>query len=110
MEQHRFILEKYTGRNSRYECPNCGKPYQFSKYIDTHTGEVLNTIVGKCNRVDKCGYHYTPKQYFANNEIAINKHQWAEFRLNGWLAGDVSENIINYMLRKGRNNLIYSGI
>ncbi len=22
--------------------------------------------VGRCNRIDKCGYHYTPKQYFAD--------------------------------------------
>ena len=23
--------------------------------------------VGKCNRLDKCGYHYTPRQYFEDN-------------------------------------------
>ncbi len=69
MIEHRYILEKYTGRNSRFECPECGKPNQFSKYIDTETGETLGNNVGRCNRVDKCGYHYTPKQYFENNDI-----------------------------------------
>ena len=27
----------------------------------------INDRVGKCNRIDKCGYHYTPKQYFEDN-------------------------------------------
>ena len=27
----------------------------------------INDIVGKCNRIDKCGYHYTPPQYFTDN-------------------------------------------
>ena len=69
MMEHRYILQKYTGRNSRFECPECEKSGQFTKYIDTETGEQLGKNVGKCNRVDKCGYHYTPKQYFDNNGI-----------------------------------------
>lgn len=64
MHAHPYILQPYNGRNSRYTCPECGKVNQFSKYINTETGEVLNDIVGKCNRIDKCGYHHTPKQYF----------------------------------------------
>ena len=27
----------------------------------------LSDSVGKCNRLNKCGYHYTPRQYFADN-------------------------------------------
>ena len=27
----------------------------------------INDNVGKCNRLDKCGYHYTPHQYFTDN-------------------------------------------
>ena len=27
----------------------------------------INDIVGKCNRLDKCGYHYTPRQYYKDN-------------------------------------------
>ena len=27
----------------------------------------INDIVGKCNRLDKCGYHYPPRQYYENN-------------------------------------------
>ena len=69
MVEHRYILEKYTGKNSRFECPECGKAWQFAKYIDTETGEPLGNNVGRCNRVDKCGYHCTPKQYFDNDGI-----------------------------------------
>ena len=27
----------------------------------------ISDNVGVCNRIDKCGYHYTPKQYFTDN-------------------------------------------
>ena len=37
-------------------------------YIDTeNNNKYLSENVGKCNRLDKCGYHYTPKQYFTDN-------------------------------------------
>ena len=73
MNKHRYILEPYTGRNSRFSCPECGKANQFSRYVDTETGEVLADNAGRCNRVNKCGYHYTPKQYFADNGIMPGK-------------------------------------
>lgn len=69
MNNSRYILEPYKGKASRYTCPNCHKPHEFTRYIDSRTGEQLNENTGKCNRVDKCGYHYTPKQYFAENGI-----------------------------------------
>ena len=39
----------------------------FTRYIDTYNNIYINDIVGKCNRIDKCGYHYTPHQYFTDN-------------------------------------------
>lgn len=66
-KEYRFILQPYTGRNSRFTCPKCHRPHEFTRYIDRVTGEILDEEVGKCNRLDKCGYHYTPKQYFENN-------------------------------------------
>ena len=27
----------------------------------------ISDNVGICNRIDKCGYHYTPKQYYTDN-------------------------------------------
>jgi hypothetical protein len=67
MNNHSIVLEKYKGRSSRSTCPNCGKKNEFTRYIDTDTGEYLGEDVGMCNRVDNCGYHRTPKEFF--NEL-----------------------------------------
>jgi hypothetical protein len=60
-------LEKYHGAKSRITCLKCGKPREFTRFIDTDTGEYLPDHVGICNRSSKCGYCYTAKQYFADN-------------------------------------------
>ena len=41
----------------------------FTRYIDTYNNIYISDIVGKCNRLDKCGYHYTPHQYFTDNPL-----------------------------------------
>ena len=65
---YRYQLERYRGRSSRYTCPQCGRKYTFTRYIDTeNNNQYISDNVGKCNRLDKCGYHYTPKQYFTDN-------------------------------------------
>ena len=75
MNTYRFILEKYRGRSTRYTCPQCGRKHTFTRYIDTeNNNQYLSERVGKCNRLDKCGYHYTPKQYFADNPHKRDKH------------------------------------
>ena len=33
------------------------------------SGEYIHHSVGRCNREVKCGYHYSPKQYFQNNRL-----------------------------------------
>ena len=79
MNVYRYQLEKYRGRGSRYVCPQCGRKYAFTRYVDTHNNnEYVNEKVGKCNRLDKCGYHYTPKQYFEDNPWLRDK----EFSFN----------------------------
>ena len=68
MNEHRYQLERYRGRGTRYTCPQCGRKYTFTRYIDTYNNnEYISENVGKCNRLDKCGYHYTPREYFADN-------------------------------------------
>lgn len=68
MNAYRYTLQSYgTGHGTRFSCPNCQKKRQFTRYIDTETGQHLHDSVGACNRESKCGYHYTPKQYFADN-------------------------------------------
>ncbi len=73
MNQHRYILEPYKGMNTRHHCPeqNC-KGKNFVLYIDTETGKHIAPTVGRCNRESSCGYHYTPKQYFQDNNISFD--------------------------------------
>ena len=68
----RYILEPYSGKKSRYRCPGCQDKKSLSRYIDTETGEQLAEYVGRCDREVKCGYHYTPKQYFQDNGEALD--------------------------------------
>lgn len=70
MIEYRYKLEKYKGRGTRYKCPQCGKGNEFSRYIDTVTGEHLADHVGRCNREEKCGYHLAPKDYL--DEVPSN--------------------------------------
>ncbi len=65
--QHRYTLESYSSGRSRHNCPNCGHAKEFTRYVDTETGAYLDNICGKCNRESKCGYHYKPRQFFADN-------------------------------------------
>lgn len=75
MNEHRYILEPYKGMKTRYSCPSCQQHKVFALYINTETGEHLNSTVGRCNRESNCGYHYTPKQYFEENNISFDKPQ-----------------------------------
>jgi len=64
----RYILEKYKGSKSRFDCPKCNGKKTFTKYIDTETNDYLGDHVGRCNKIDKCEYHFKPKQFFENNK------------------------------------------
>ena len=65
---YRYTLAPYQGPHSRHTCPRCQKQRQFVRYIDTQQGTHLGDHVGRCNREINCGYHYTPKQYFAEKK------------------------------------------
>jgi hypothetical protein len=76
MNEHKYILEPYKGMNTRYRCPSCQqRDKTFSLYIDTETGEHIHPTVGRCNRESNCGHHYTPKQYFQDNNISFDTPQ-----------------------------------
>jgi Domain of unknown function (DUF6371) len=57
---HRFNLQPYNGRKTRYPCPACGVPGKFTRYLDTQTDELLPERYGRCDRADKCGHHLSP--------------------------------------------------
>lgn len=52
-----------------FHCPQCGKR-EFKCYVDNERGEYMSEHVGMCNRLNNCGYHYTPKQFFTDNPNA----------------------------------------
>ena len=57
-------MKPYKSREDRKECPCCHVKGCFSQYIDTVGRIAFPPDVGRCNREHKCGYHYTPKQFF----------------------------------------------
>ncbi len=82
MSERKYILEPYNGMNTRYPCPSCQqRDKTFSRYIDTETGKHISPNVGRCNRQNNCGYHYTPKQYFQDNNISFDTPQPKTYKL-----------------------------
>lgn len=61
---YKFSLENYSGINSKFQCPRCGTPRSLTRYISNESGVYLGNDVGKCNRINKCKYHYSPKEFF----------------------------------------------
>lgn len=58
-----------------FPCPACGKK-RLKLYVNQETIEYLDYTVGRCNREINCGYHYTPRQYFADTpNVALNRVQ-----------------------------------
>jgi len=66
---NRYSLAK----KGKWDCPQCGKK-RCVLYIDNSTGKPLHPSVGKCDRLNSCMYHYTPKQYFSDNNISFDKN------------------------------------
>lgn len=65
MNNYRFKLERYKGVCSRHRCPACERPRCFARYIDTEGKVEFPDHVGRCDHEQRCGYHFTPKDYFA---------------------------------------------
>ena len=64
MTTHRFILEPYKGIATRHTCPACQRKRCFSRYVDTEKRISFPDHVGRCDHEQKCGYHFTPRNYF----------------------------------------------
>lgn len=62
---HKYSLHK---KSIKHLCPNCNKK-TLVLYIDVESNEYVSNIVGRCDREINCGYHYTAKSYFNNNNI-----------------------------------------
>ncbi len=55
--------------SKKFICPGCGQK-TFVKMKNFNTGEYLPDHVGRCDRENNCGYHFTLKQYLS--EVSLN--------------------------------------
>ncbi|MDR2806526.1 MAG: toprim domain-containing protein [Dysgonamonadaceae bacterium] len=76
MENYKYSLSK-KGKNV---CPECGRR-TYVLYIDNTTGDPLHSTVGKCDRADNCGHHYTPKQYLSDNNISFDTEKGGRLKI-----------------------------
>ena len=68
MKEYRFRLQKHTpGQYNKRCCPECGRSKCFTPYIDMEGRITFPDHVGKCDHVNRCGYHYPPKAYFRDH-------------------------------------------
>ena len=81
-----YHLEKYTGKASRHECPQCGDPHSFVYYVD-RDGHPLDKTCGRCNHESGCGFHYTPAMYFRDHPEAREQRRkaWSAFPATQWV-------------------------
>lgn len=69
----RFILESYKGRSTRFICPNCSKR-EYTRYVDVKTGNHIPYHFGRCNRLNKCNYHFNPYTAGYHKEIWLTEN------------------------------------
>lgn len=70
-KNYKYVLEKYSGSKSRFNCPNC-KRKEFTRYKNIETNEYLPYEYGICNRMIKCGYKKYPSQKINSNLEEVN--------------------------------------
>ena len=74
-KDYRYQLEskRLTGRQPRkIACPQCGKQKCLVRYVDTKNNfKYVADTVGKCDHQHSCGYHYTPADYYRDNQWAV---------------------------------------
>lgn len=78
MNNYHYHLQPYTGPSSRHTCPACGRAREFTQYVDGQNRPVAANV-GKCNRENHCGYHYTPKQYFSEHPWLSEQEERTRF-------------------------------
>ena len=71
---NRYFQFSLDTSSKKYFCPQCQRK-TFVLYIDNDTGQPLSDGVGRCDRLDNCAYHYTPKQFFEDNPDVGNEQR-----------------------------------
>jgi hypothetical protein len=58
---------------AKYLCPKCRRK-TLVLYIDRATNTLLPQEVGRCDRIAKCGYTFTPREYATRENITYNNY------------------------------------
>lgn len=87
--EYAYRLAPYRGKSSRLTCPNCGRTFCFSPYIDD-AGNILDPTVGRCDHESSCAYHKTPADFFKEHpELRPRTEDWR--RAPDWLKKPVRQ-------------------
>ena len=79
MKSKWYTFQKYAGPASRYTCPACGRRRCLTLYVDAE-GQPFSEVVGRCDHLSKCGYDYTPEDYFRDNPDKVRSRGLVEVR------------------------------
>ena len=79
-----FFDENAFDMEEEHLCPNCHRKRCFSKYIDTEKRIQFPDYVGRCDHEQKCGYHFTPRDYFGGILAARQRRSHRTF---AWKTG-----------------------
>ena len=69
MELIKYRYKLDTG-SKKFRCPACQKK-RFVRYLDDETGNYLADDVGRCDRIESCGYHLPPREAGLDNNRAL---------------------------------------
>lgn len=75
--KYQYTLEPYSAARIYYPCPRCGR-LKFTRYINIDTGEYLADDVGRCERINSCGYEFKPREYFLTHKNNTKMNQLTE--------------------------------
>jgi len=67
---YKFSLDSSS---KKWFYPKCQKK-RFVRYKNNLTNQYINSIVGRCDREQSCGYHYSPKGYFEDTGFSQKKY------------------------------------
>lgn len=76
---YRYIFTPYSHK-SKTQCPQCKAKNSLVGYVDAETSETLSEEYGKCDREEKCGYHFSPyenppSKHFSGVKIEMPKEK-----------------------------------
>lgn len=58
--------------SKKYICPACGK--KTFVYYRMPNGDLIDETIGRCERIDNCAYHKTPKEWFIDHPAEKTYH------------------------------------